>query len=150
MLEGCGICILCYSSIFMLWDGTGNLNICIVRQYIDLLFYIILWSEQKCGTGNIINGNVYCLISVCSWFEVLYFLVLARTGVKGEVQLWYGGSTEHRAALPISFYKVREITARSVPRQLRKEVVAVGGPERAIFTRNFQAIKVVICGIYVF
>ena len=36
------------------------------------------------------------------------------------------------------------------PRQLREEVAAVGGPERAIFARNFQAIKVVICGIYVF
>jgi len=40
-----------------------------VRQYIALLFYITLWSEQKCVIGNIMKNNkVYCLISVCNCF----------------------------------------------------------------------------------
>ena len=51
-----------------------------VRQYIAPLFYIILWYEQKCVTGNIMkNSKVYCLINVCiqfcNNFEGLYFLV---------------------------------------------------------------------------
>jgi len=42
------------------------------RQYIALLFYIILWSEQKYVTGNIMkNSKVYCLISVCNCFVII-------------------------------------------------------------------------------
>jgi len=38
-----------------------------VRQYIALLFYIILRSEQKCIAGNIMkNSKICCLISVYS------------------------------------------------------------------------------------
>jgi len=48
-------------------------NLCtLVRQYIALLFYIILWSEQKCVAGNIItNSTEYCLMSVCSCFVMV-------------------------------------------------------------------------------
>jgi len=43
-----------------------------VRQYIALLFCIIIWSEQKCVTGNIMkNSKVYCLISVYSCFVII-------------------------------------------------------------------------------
>ena len=48
-------------------------NLCThVRQYIALLFYIILWSEQKCVTGNIMkNSKLYCLLRVCSCFVII-------------------------------------------------------------------------------
>jgi len=43
-----------------------------IRQHIALLFYIILWSKQKCVTGNIIkNSKVYWLISVSSCFVMI-------------------------------------------------------------------------------
>ena len=60
-----------------------------IRQYTALLFYIILWSEQKCVTGNIMkNSIVYCLISVCSCFVIIlktYFFVQLLL-----LLLWYG------------------------------------------------------------
>jgi hypothetical protein len=43
-----------------------------VRQYLVVLLYIILWSEQKCVAGNIMKNNkVYCLIRVCSCFVII-------------------------------------------------------------------------------
>ena len=43
-----------------------------IRQHTALLFYIILWSEQKCVTGNIIkNSKAYCPISVSSCFVMI-------------------------------------------------------------------------------
>ena len=37
-----------------------------------LLFYIILWSEQKCIAGNIMkNSKVHCLISECNCFVMI-------------------------------------------------------------------------------
>jgi hypothetical protein len=48
-------------------------NLCTqFRQYIALPCYIILWSQQKSITGNVIkNSKVYCLISVCSCFVII-------------------------------------------------------------------------------
>jgi hypothetical protein len=48
-------------------------NLCMhVRRYKALLFYIILWSEQKCVAGNIMkNSKVCCLIRVCSYFVII-------------------------------------------------------------------------------
>ena len=64
----------------------------LVRQYIALLFYIILRSEQKCVAGNIItNSTVYCLMSVCSCFVMVlkFYIFRAVGGVK--MWLWCGG-----------------------------------------------------------
>jgi len=55
-------------------------NLCTdVSQYIALLFYIILLSEQQYVAVNIItNGTVYCLINVCSCFVmVLKFYIFS-------------------------------------------------------------------------
>jgi hypothetical protein len=47
-----------------------------VGQYIALLFYIILWCEQYCVAGNIKkNSTVYCLISACSCFVVIWSFI---------------------------------------------------------------------------
>jgi len=51
-----------------------------VRQYIALLFYIILWSEQKCVAGNIITSStMYCLMSVCSCFVIIVMFYIFTT-----------------------------------------------------------------------
>jgi hypothetical protein len=43
-----------------------------VRQYIALLFYIVLYYEQKCVEGNIVkNSKLYCVISVRSCFVII-------------------------------------------------------------------------------
>jgi len=39
-----------------------------VRQYMALLFYIIIWSEQKCVLGNIMKNSQ---INVCSSFVLI-------------------------------------------------------------------------------
>jgi hypothetical protein len=57
-------------------------NLCThVRQYIVLLFYIILRYEQKCIAENIMkNTEAYCLISVCSCFVIIskVYIFLSR------------------------------------------------------------------------
>ena len=76
-------------------------NVCThARQYIALLFYIILLSEQKCVAGNVMkNSKVYCLISVCSCFVIILKFYIFRCRYD-----------ERRvAALPTSCYLVRKI-----------------------------------------
>jgi len=53
-------------------------NLCThIRQYTDLLFYIILLSEQQCVAGNIItNSTVYCLMNVYSCFIMVLTLYI--------------------------------------------------------------------------
>jgi hypothetical protein len=86
-----------------------------VRQYIALLFYIILWSEQKCIAGNIIkNSTVYCLKIVCSCFVmILKFYIFSAvkhiSGRWGVVMVWWV------ATWPMSCFIVHKITARRVP-----------------------------------
>jgi len=86
-----------------------------VRQYIALLFYIILLSEQQCVTGNIItNSTVYCLMNVYSCFVMVlkFYIFSAVTHSRrrcGVVMEWWV------ATLPMSYYIVREITTKGVP-----------------------------------
>ena len=56
-------------------------NLCtLARQYIALLFYIILRSVQKCVAGNTITKiTVYCLMSVCSCFVMVLKFCIVRT-----------------------------------------------------------------------
>ena len=91
-------------------------NLCTdVSQYIALLFYIILLSEQQCVTGNVIrNGTVYCLMNICSCFVMVLKLNILSVVTHwwwrwGVVMVW------RMATLPMSHYMVREITTRSVP-----------------------------------
>jgi len=50
-----------------------------VMQYIALLFYIILWSEQKCVAGNTMkNSTVYFLIRVCSYFVIILIVYIFK------------------------------------------------------------------------
>jgi len=86
-----------------------------VRQYIALLFYIILLSEQQWVTGNVNKkSTVYCLMNVCSCFVMVLKLYIfsvvthsrRRCGVVMEWQV---------ATLPMSHYIVGKITTRSVP-----------------------------------
>jgi len=89
-------------------------NLCtLVRQHIALLFYIILWSEQKCVAGKIItNSTVYCLMSVCRCFVMVLKFYIFRTLMhsrRGVVMVW------QVATLPMSCYLVRRITIMSVP-----------------------------------
>jgi VanZ family protein len=71
-----------------------------IRQYIALLFYIILLSDHQCVAGNIItNSTVYCVMNVWSCFVMvlkLYVLVPLRIAVRGEVWLWHGGWLPYR------------------------------------------------------
>jgi hypothetical protein len=66
-----------------------------IRQYIALLFYIILWSEQECVAGNVIKTcSVYCVMSVCSCLVmILKFCIFSAVmlAVSGKLWLWYGG-----------------------------------------------------------
>jgi len=74
-------------------------NLCTdVSQYIALLFYIILLSEQQCVAGNIFkNGTVYCLMNICSCFVlVLKLIFLVTLLIASEVLLWYGGWLPYR------------------------------------------------------
>ena len=85
-----------------------------VRQYKVLLFYIILWSEQKCVAGNMItNSTVYCLMSVCSGFVMIVkfyiFSTVMHSRRRDVVLVW------RVATLPMSCYIVRKITTKSVP-----------------------------------
>ena len=85
-----------------------------VRWYIALLFYIILWSQQKCVAGNLMrNCKVYCLKSVCSCFVIILkfyiFSILSNSGGISVGMIW------QEAALPMSCYIVRKTTTRSMP-----------------------------------
>jgi hypothetical protein len=85
-----------------------------VRQYIALLFYIIIWCDQKCVAGNVIkNCSIYCVMSVCSCvvmvWKVCIFSAVMCSRMIGVVLVW------RVATLPISCYIVRKITTRSVP-----------------------------------
>jgi hypothetical protein len=85
-----------------------------VRQYIALLFYIILRSEQKCVTGNVNKKClVYCLMSVCIclvmvWKFCICSAVMCSGRRRGVVMVW------QVATLPMPCYLVRKITTRSV------------------------------------
>jgi hypothetical protein len=66
-----------------------------LRQYVAVLLYIMLWSEQICVRGIVMKSNkVCCLISLCSCFVIKLKFVFPSTFTnggcgKGEV-LWYG------------------------------------------------------------
>jgi hypothetical protein len=63
-----------------------------VRQYIALLFYVILWSEQKCVAGNIMkNSKVYCLVSVCSCFVIILMFYIFSTVINSSSYCIAGG-----------------------------------------------------------
>jgi hypothetical protein len=87
-----------------------------VRQYIALLFHIMLWSEQKCVAGNIMTNSstVYCVMSVCScvvmvWKLCIFSIVTHCSTRRGVVMVW------RVATLPTSCFVVRKITTVSVP-----------------------------------
>ena len=86
-----------------------------IRQYIALLFYIILLSEQQCVAGNIItNSTVYCLINVWSCF--LMILKLHIFSAVTHNRSWWGLVMAWQVAtLMMSCYIVWKITTRSVP-----------------------------------
>jgi len=51
-----------------------------VRQYIALLFYITLWSEQKCIAGNIMkNRTVYLLVCVLNWIVMILKFYICKS-----------------------------------------------------------------------
>jgi len=118
-----------------------NLCAC-VRQYIGLLFYIILWSEQKCVARNMVkNSKVFCIISLCSRFEGLYFLVPLQIG-RGRV--WYGKRLLYRCVLHSSKNCHQEYVTE-LHRQ-PKIVVAALGAVIWSFVRSCQSVQV-ICGL---
>ena len=65
-----------------------------VRQYTALLFYIILWSKQKCVTGNIIKS----LTSVCSCFVKILMFNIFSTILNGCGYCMAGGFFYLRSA----------------------------------------------------
>ena len=85
------------------------------RQYRVLLFYIMLWSEQKCVAGNRMkNSTVYCVMSVCSYFVMILkfsiFSIITHSRRKRDVVMVWRVAT-----LPMSCYIVRKITTRRMP-----------------------------------
>ena len=91
-------------------------NLCtLVGQYVALLFYITLWSEQKCVAGNIIaNSTVYCVMSVCSCFVMIVKLYMS-SAVKHSSTWRCVVMVCRVATLPMLCYIVRRITTKSVP-----------------------------------
>ena len=86
-----------------------------VRQHTALLFYIMLWSKQKCVAGNIMkNSTVYCVMSVCSCFVMILkfsiFSIITHSRRKRDVVMVWRVAT-----LPMSCYIVRKITTRRMP-----------------------------------
>ena len=78
-----------------------------IRQYIALLFYIILWYKQKCVTGSIMkNIKVYCLINIRSYFVIIFktyiYFNTSMNKEGGGIMVW------QKAALPMSWYIVQE------------------------------------------
>ena len=126
-------------------------NLCThLRQYIALLFYIILLSEQQCVTRNIITSSkVYCLMNVCSCFVMV--LKLYIFGAVTHSRWWWGMVIVWRVTtLPMSCYIVRKITTNSVPQsyagylRTSQSIVACD----VTFPRSFVSVLLVICGIY--
>jgi len=85
------------------------------QQHMALLFYIMLWSEQKCVAENIMqNSMVYCVINVGSCFvTILKFCIFS---IIIHSRIWRGEVMVRRVAtLPMSCYIVRKITTRRMP-----------------------------------
>jgi len=88
-----------------------------VRQYIALLFHMILLCEQQYVAGNIIaNSTVYCLINVCSCF-VMVFKLRCGYGMAG------GYLTDVTLHSSRNYHQVR---ATELRRQ-SKDVAVAGG-----------------------
>ena len=81
-----------------------------VRQHIALLFFIILWPEQKRVAGNIKkNSTVYCLIIVGSCFVLILKFYIFSMVTHSSRTVW------RMATLPMSCYIVRKSTTKRVP-----------------------------------
>jgi hypothetical protein len=115
---------------------------------IALLFYIILWSQQKYVAGNIMkNSTVYCLMCVCSCFVMIskfyiFSAVMHSKRRRDVVTAW------RVATLPMSCNIVRISTTRSV-HQSYAGYLRTSQPfvVKWFFPRSFLYVLVLICGI---
>ena len=85
-----------------------------------LLFYIILWSKQKCVTGNIIKS----LTSVCSCFVIILMFYIFSTILNECGYCMAGGFLNHVVLHSSKNYHQEHVTE---PRRLRKDVAVTWG-----------------------
>ena len=108
-----------------------------IQQYIALLFYIILWYEQKCVAGSIMkNNNVYCLIGVCSCFVILWWCVEGGGGGYGMAKGCFKDVVQHSS----KNYHPEQVTE---PRRALKYVPHRLGRCNVTFPQSFPFLQVI-------
>ena len=107
-----------------------------VSQYIALLFYIMLLSEQQCVAGNIItNGTVYCLMNICSCFVmVLKLNIFSVVTQQEEVRYGYGMAGGYLTDVTLHSSRNNHQERARELRRLSKVVAVACGPEYYVST----------------